>query len=110
MPASRYSSSVSSRPLRQSRQPVAPKTNGSNVSTAAQITQAWWLPSRLSPPNANSENQLCRTSIVTPAVNMSGQARQDRGNRDDQKETQALILAGAGPLGALFAPELFGVY
>ena len=40
----------------------------------------------------------------------SGQARQDRGNRDDQKETQALILAGVGPLGASFAPELFGVY
>ena len=37
-------------------------------------------------------------------------ARQDRGNRDDQKETQALILAGVGPLGASFAPELFGVY
>ena len=47
---------------------MTPKTSGSNVSTAAQITQAWWLPSRLSPPNANSENQLCRNRIVTPAV------------------------------------------
>ena len=47
-----------------------PQTSGSSVSTAAQITQAWWLPFKLfgpkamSGPRASRDNQLCRNRIV----------------------------------------------
>ena len=44
------------------------KTMGTNVSTAAQMTQAGSLFSRLSGPWESSDNQLCRNRIVTPTV------------------------------------------